>query len=96
MTATLITLSDIGSILATLGSLIAIYGTLVNNLKRDHFRAMQIWQYSNPILFIWAIGFCFNLWEGGFPGAFMAAMYLVFAVTNRYGLVKKQVNIKKE
>jgi hypothetical protein len=76
----------IGTGLAIIGSTISIIGTLYNNLKLDHRTAMKIWAASNPILVVWSIGLAVGWWDGGLPGVALAVMYLVFAVTNFYGL----------
>jgi hypothetical protein len=86
--ATYITLELVGELLAITGATISIYGTLVNNLRLDHIGAMKAWRISNPILAIWAFGLLVGFWTGGLGAAFLLVMYLIFYLSNRYGLKK--------
>jgi hypothetical protein len=83
----MIPLEIIGAVLATVGSITSVIGSLYNNLKHDHLTAMKIWGYgSNPLLLIWSIGLCFKIWDGGISGAALVLMYGIFTVTNLWGL----------
>lgn len=76
----------IGSSLAVTGSILSIAGTLVNNLWLKHRTAMKVWAVSNPILCVWAVGVLLGIWNGGLSIVALLIMYLVFTVTNFYGL----------
>ena len=78
----------IGSMLAIIGTVFSILGALDNNLFHHHRRAMILWSISNPILFIWAIGFLIGWWDGGLSISFLAAMYLLYIFSNTYGMWK--------
>ena len=83
----------IGIFLATIGSIISVIGSLYNNLRRDHLTAMKIWGYgSNPILLIWSVGLCLKLWDGGLSGISLAVMYMIFSVSNIWGLLQERSN----
>jgi len=79
----------IGVSLAIAGSILSVVGTLYNNLKLDHGTAMMFWQTSNPMLFVWAVGVALGYWNGGLSIGVVAVMYLIFTVTNFYGLFVK-------
>jgi hypothetical protein len=81
-----IVLSVSGSALAILGSLIACIGVYVNNQKHDHIQAMRLWSWSNPMLCVWAVGWCAGLWDGAVPVAGLAIMYAYYSISNRMGL----------
>ena len=78
----------IGASLAIIGSCLSIVGTLINNLELDHNRAMEVWMISNPLLLLWGIGYLAGLWNGAVSVGSLCVMYLVFTVTNWYGLRK--------
>lgn len=79
-------LEYLGPVLAITGSILSIVGTLVNNLYLEHRWAMKVWAISNPILSVWALGVLWGYWNGGMSIAALLVMYLVFTVTNYYGL----------
>lgn len=89
-------MSFLGTLLATIGSCVSIYGTLVNNLKRNHIRAMEIWSISNVILLVWATGLSMDLWNGGLSGVALIIMYGVFTVSNQWGLWKEKQKFRDE
>ena len=76
----------IGPVLAISGSVLSIFGALLNNLWLDHAGAMGLWMFSNVLLLAWAYGYDKELWDGGLSGKALVAMYLVYTVTNFYGL----------
>jgi hypothetical protein len=84
----MIDLETAGAFLAISGSLVSIYGALLNNLFHNHIGAMKVWTFSNVFLMIWSYGNSLHLWNGGLPSAFMGVMYSIFTVTNWYGLRK--------
>lgn len=75
-----------GILLAAIGSIISIYGTIINNLVFNHVRAMIIWAFSNTILMLWAFGQAFGFWNGGVSSVFLCSMYSVFTATNFYAM----------
>lgn len=75
-----------GPAVAVTGSALSIVGTLYNNLKLDHRKAMLFWMVSNPVLLIWAVGNVYGFWDGGLSAGALGVMYLVFTITNFYGL----------
>ena len=75
-----------GILLAAIGSIISIYGTIINNLVFNHARAMIIWAFSNTILMLWAFGQAFGFWNGGVSSVFLCSMYSVFTATNLYAM----------
>ena len=77
----------IGVILAVVGSIISITGTIVNNIWLYHTLAMGIWMISNPILFGWAYGSYKKWWNGGLSFEAVGCMYAIFTITNFYGLL---------
>lgn len=79
-------LTLIGSSLAISGSIISVAGALINNLKHDHRRAMRLWMVSNIMLLAWSAGFISGLWNGGVSVGALMAMYLIFSVSNFWGL----------
>jgi ABC-type xylose transport system permease subunit len=76
----------LGTICAVLGSIVSVVGALVNNLKHDHHRAMEWWMYSNILLLTWCVGNLAGLWNGGISVGAMMCMYLIFTVSNAWGL----------
>ena len=84
------TLEAFGVALAIGGSSLSIIGTLYNNLKLDHHKAMHLWMLSNPLLLIWAVGYGYHLWNSSLSAGALVLMYLVFTVTNFYGLFVKR------
>jgi hypothetical protein len=79
-------LALIGSSMAISGSIISVAGALINNLKHDHRRAMRLWMVSNIMLLAWSAGFISGLWNGGVSVGALMAMYLIFSVSNFWGL----------
>jgi hypothetical protein len=79
----------IGTICAILGSILSIIGALTNNLYHDHHGAMEWWMYSNTLLLIWCVGNLGGLWDGGLSVGAISVMYLIFTVSNLYGLLKR-------
>jgi hypothetical protein len=77
---------DIGLPIAAIGSLLSIAGALINNLWFNHIRAMFIWWFSNIFLAVWSYGYYLKWWDSNMPGAFLCAMYTVFAVSNTWAL----------
>lgn len=73
--------------LAVGGAIISVYGTYLNNINHDHEGAMIVWMYSNVVLFLWAVGNAFGYWDGGLGAIALVLMYMVYAVTNLYGLL---------
>lgn len=82
----------LGPVLAITGSILSIAGTLVNNLYLEHRWAMKVWAISNPLLSIWALGVIFGLWNGGLSMIALLAMYVIFTITNYYGLRRDNGN----
>jgi hypothetical protein len=80
------TLALIGSSMAISGSIISVAGALINNLKHDHRRAMRLWMVSNIMLLAWSAGFISGLWNGGVSVGALMAMYLIFSISNFWGL----------
>ena len=78
----------IGETLAVLGSIISVIGTLYNNIRHDHHRAMELWFFSNLFLMLWAGGYVLGYWDGGVSMAALFVMYCIYFVTNVYGLMK--------
>jgi hypothetical protein len=76
----------IGSFFVISGSLLAIAGTLVNNLMLDHIPAMEIWLISNPLLTLWAIGYWRKWWTDGIDALALVAMYMTFFISGAIGL----------
>lgn len=81
-------ISVVGICLATGGSILSIIGTLINNLRHNHVGAMKIWGFSNPMLATWAVGYLMGWWNGSLSVGAMLVMYLVFTITNWWGLMK--------
>jgi len=79
-------LQEIGLILALGGALFTVAGTLINNVKHKHYLAMKFWMVSNPLWFLWAVGYLAGLWTAELGVIFFAGMYAVFMITNWYGL----------
>jgi hypothetical protein len=77
-----------GPVLAIIGSLISIIGALINNCWHDHHGAMELWVFSNVMLLIWSVGYLGGLWDGGLSVGALMVMYLIFTVSNLYGLMK--------
>lgn len=78
--------NSIGIILAVTGSILSVTGALINNLALDHVLAMWFWMFSNPILFGWAYGYIRGYWADGISVEALAIMYVIFTITNFYGL----------
>jgi hypothetical protein len=76
----------IGEVCAVTGSVISIGGALTNNLLHDHNRAMEYCMYSNVLLLVWCGGNLSGLWNGGISVGAMMCMYLIFTVSNAWGL----------
>ena len=77
---------SIGTDLAWLGVIISCAGVVYNNLYLDHTMAMQVWRFSNLILFVWAIGLWRKWWDGGLAGLALVGMYGFYVTTNEWGL----------
>jgi len=77
---------DIGFYLSLGGAIISVIGVIVNNVMLDHIGAMQIWAFSNVILLVYFYGEYKCWWSNGLSSAALCAMYVVFTVTNLYGL----------
>ena len=78
----------VGPVLAILGSFISIVGALINNCRHDHHGAMELWMFSNVMLLAWSVGYLAGLWDGGLSVGALMVMYLIFTVSNLYGLIK--------
>ena len=76
----------VGTAFAVLGSIMSVIGALTNNLRHDHHRAMEWWMYSNILLLVWCAGNLGGLWNGGISIGAMMCMYLIFTVSNVWGL----------
>lgn len=79
-------LAEIGAGLAIGGSIISVAGALINNLKHNHRGAMKLWMFSNVMLLAWSSGYLYGIWNGGLSVGALMVMYLVFAVSNFWGL----------
>lgn len=79
-------ISEIGTGLAICGSFLSVCGALVNNLQHDHNRAMKIWMVSNILLLAWSVGFLAGMWNGGLSVGALMVMYLIFSISNFWGL----------
>jgi hypothetical protein len=79
-------LAEIGACLAIGGSIISVAGALINNLKHNHRGAMQLWMFSNVMLLVWSAGYLSGIWNGGLSVGALMVMYLVFAISNFWGL----------
>ena len=84
------TLEIIGILLAVVGAIITIGGTIANNILLDHDLAMKIWRVSNPMMFAWALGLLADWWNGGLSAGALMIMYLIFVITNEKGLSMKR------
>jgi hypothetical protein len=76
----------VGQTLVIAGSATSIVGALANNLLLDHLLAMQIWQVSNLLLVMWAIGFWRRWWTNGIGAIALIVMYSTFFISNEIGL----------
>ena len=74
-----------GTTFAVAGSIISVWGALVNNLQHDHHRAMELWMYSNVLLLAWCAGNLLGFWNGGISVGAMMVMYLAFTSSNIWG-----------
>jgi hypothetical protein len=79
---------NIGLDLAVVGSSISVIGVIANNIFLDHILAMQIWAISNVILLAFFYGQYRNWWDAGLSSATVCVMYLIFTITNVWGLIK--------
>jgi len=79
----------LGSLLAIIGSVMACYGVWVFNVRKDPATANLIWSASNPLLFVWAIGYIMQLWDGVMPIVVLAAMYGYYTAASWWGLWRK-------
>ena len=75
-----------GAIFAVVGSIVSIFGALSNNILHDHRGAMELWMFSNILLLVWCAGNLAGLWNGGISVSAMMVMYLIFSVSNAWGL----------
>ena len=76
----------IGSCLAVMGAMISVIGAIFNNIWHDHSGAMQWWMISNILLLVWAAGLMAGIWNGGLSALALVVMYLIFAVSNYWGM----------
>jgi hypothetical protein len=76
----------IGTACAVLGSTLACYGVWVFNVKKDPATANILWAFSNPILFVWAVGYIAQAWDGLMPITVLAGMYGYYTVASWWGL----------
>ena len=76
----------IGSCLAVMGAMISVIGAIFNNIWHDHHGAMQWWMISNILLLVWAVGLMAGVWNGGLSALALVVMYLIFAVSNWWGM----------
>lgn len=80
-------LKEYGFDIAIVGSVVSCAGVVENNLFLDHVAAMQIWMFSNIILFVWAYGLWKQKWDGGLSGMVLCGMYAFYSITNVWGLM---------
>jgi hypothetical protein len=76
----------IGSLCAVAGAIISVVGALTNNLQHDHRKAMKFWMVSNILLLMWSAGYLLGYWNGSLSIGALFVMYLIFTVSNFYGL----------
>lgn len=76
----------VGLGLSLTGCIISATGTVVNNIFLDHVFAMQIWRFSNFILVGYFFGNYKGWWEGGLSAGAMCLLYVIFCITNEWGL----------
>lgn len=84
-------METIGAGVAVIGSVLSVVGACVNNIWHKHITAMKLWRISNTLLAIWGVGYLAGYWNGGVSVSALVLMYLVFIVTNEYGLRKYAV-----
>jgi hypothetical protein len=79
----------VGITLGVTGSFISLVGALANNLWLDHNLAMLAWMASNPLLLAYFIGVDMRWWNGQHLSTrALIVLYLIFTVSNAYGLTK--------
>lgn len=81
--------NQIGIAIAACGAILSCVGAYHNNINLDHTKAMRFWEYSNPIMLVWAAGFSIGIWTAGLSGIALIAIYAMFTFTNRRGLKMK-------
>ena len=72
----------IGGALLIVGSAISLYGAHANNIWLDHNLALRIWNISNVIMLVWAVGLSRKWWDGGLPAIAMIVLYAYYTITN--------------
>lgn len=83
--------NTLGNILAISGSILSLFGALINNIFLSHTQAMMIWMVSNPILLVYFVGMDMKLWNGShhLSNRAIICLYLVFTITNFYGVISE-------
>ena len=84
-------LAMFGGALSAIGSLLACYGVYVNNQKHQHQKAMKLWSISNPMLFLYSLGYVAGMWQDALPMAILALMYAYYSVSNFDGIMRYKI-----
>jgi hypothetical protein len=76
----------VGVCLSLVGCIISVIGVIANNVILDHLLAMQVWRFSNYIMVGYFFGNYKGWWEGGISAGAMCILYVIFSITNEWGL----------
>lgn len=79
---------DIGFLIATSASIIALYGVYQFNQRKDYTGARLTWAVSNPLFLLYFMGRIFTLWNGGLGDWATAAYFAGMTVSNYWGLTQ--------
>ena len=77
---------DIGLLIATTASIIALYGVWLFNQRGDYTGARCVWMVSNPMFALYFFGRVFLWWDGGLGDAAMFVYSALMALSNFRGM----------
>lgn len=70
-----------GYLIAIVGSIISVGGTIANNLLLNPVMARELWLMSNPLLLVWCEGMERAWWTNGLGLRSIKWMYTFYTVT---------------
>lgn len=78
----------IGLTLSLGGVALSAYGSYILNQHKDHTHARVVFTISNPMMFVWCVGYIMQWWDGMLPIAALAGLYLFYCASSVHGWLR--------
>lgn len=87
---------DIGLFLASIGSLITLYGVHIFNQSFNPIKARILWAISNPIFTIYFFGRIFGYWNGILSDIVMTGIYAYMSLSTITAIMHEIIEKRKK